>query len=79
MNLQQMEHNLNTAWASLSEPRMIANVMLIMAANPPESEDLVLTKSTDLPLIKMCLGYVAMKHLFERAETHEMENANEDG
>ena len=71
-----MEHELNVVWADLSEEYKMERLVELIKANRPGMAEIRLTRPTDTPLIKMVLGYVAMKYTFERLAKTELEEHN---
>ena len=76
MELSKMESELNTVWADLSEEYKMIRLNEIMKVNPPGTMKIHLIELSDAPLIKMCIGYVAMKYMFERLAKRELEEHN---
>ena len=73
-----MEHEVNEAWAMLVGDSRMEQIVQIMSENPPDTLQLRLSRLSSPVLIKMCLGYIAMKYMYERAVAQQLQNDHDE-
>ena len=73
-----MEHDLNEAWAVLVGGSRVEQIVHIMSENRQEDLQLRLSRPSSPALIKMCLAYIAMKHMYERAVASQLQRDHDE-